>query len=407
MKLTACGLLVVVMVAMFAVVAMPANATISGFLDVTLTGGYVISEVGGHTEDPFADTLVVTVPSGATVTHAYLYLSFFALLASGQRSVEFAGTSLGDPYDALIETTVALSTARYDVASIVTDSGSYSLTTSATSIWGGSFYGATLLTIYSHPADPLTRIMVQDGAETVINMTDSQGNPQSPYLVSFTGISTASALSATLTVMVQGGEVDGTAPVPEDDQLRVNGVVIDEDAFHGEDGDLWDVTSWDVYSLLANSVDVEFDELAPEVGGWHNGYGVDLVILAVTYPITIDVDIKPCSWPNPLTFKDRGVLPVAIYGTDYFDVTMVDPVTVQLTLDGVGVAPLRWSYEDLNEDGVLDVAFKFKTQEVITLLGLDAFGDGDVVTLNLTGSLKAEFGNTPIRGQDAVWILDK
>jgi len=139
--------------------------------------------------------------------------------------------------------------------------------------------------------------------------------------------------------------------------------------------------------------------------------------------ISVYVDIKPASWPNPLQLKEKGVLPVAICGTEEFDVTTIDPETIQLTLEGlgVGVSPLRWSYEDvatpyegepctghdLDGDGYLDLTLKFKTQEVIQTLGLDAFSDRDVVILMLTGNLKAEHGGTPIQGQDCIVILHK
>jgi hypothetical protein len=139
--------------------------------------------------------------------------------------------------------------------------------------------------------------------------------------------------------------------------------------------------------------------------------------------VCVDVDIKPGSWPNPLQLKSKGVLPVAVCGTEDFDVTTIDPETVKLTLEGlgVGVHALRWSYEDvatpymgepygghdLGRDGYLDLTLKFKTQEVIATLGLDAFDDRDVVILMLTGNLKAEFDGTAIHGQDYIWILHK
>jgi hypothetical protein len=139
--------------------------------------------------------------------------------------------------------------------------------------------------------------------------------------------------------------------------------------------------------------------------------------------IPVPVDVKPASWPNPLQLKERGVLPVAICGTEEFDVTTVDPATIQLTLEGlgVGVAPLRWSYEDvatpymgepcsghdLGPDGYLDLTLKFKAQEVIATLGLDAFSDGDVIILVLTGALMEEFDGTRIQGQDCVVIRHK
>lgn len=141
-------------------------------------------------------------------------------------------------------------------------------------------------------------------------------------------------------------------------------------------------------------------------------------IIIVIRPIPVYVDIKPGSWPNPVPLKSKGVLPVAVLGTADFDVTTIDPETVQLTLEGVGVSPLRWSLEDvatpylvdlgcgghdLEGDGYLDLTLKFKTQEVIATLGLDAFSDGDVVILILTGNL---FDGTPIQGQDCIVILN-
>ncbi len=147
---------------------------------------------------------------------------------------------------------------------------------------------------------------------------------------------------------------------------------------------------------------------------------LERVVPTVTIPVY--VDIKPASWPNPLNLKAKGVLPVAICGTEDFDVTTIDPATIRLTLEGVEaeVPPLRWSYEDvatpydgepysghdLGPDGYLDLALKFKTQEVITWLDLDDYNDGDVIMLTLTGNLKEEYGGTPIQGQDYIVILN-
>jgi hypothetical protein len=50
----------------------------------------------------------------------------------------------------------------------------------------------------------------------------------------------------------------------------------------------------------------------------------------------------------------------------------------------------------------LDLTLKFDIQEVISCLG--DVRDGDKVRLILTGRLKEEFGGTPVRGQDCVWI---
>jgi hypothetical protein len=60
-------------------------------------------------------------------------------------------------------------------------------------------------------------------------------------------------------------------------------------------------------------------------------------------PIPVPIDIRPTSCPNPLNTTLKGVLPVAILGMADLDVTTIDPATLLLE----GVAPLRWSYEDV------------------------------------------------------------
>ena len=136
--------------------------------------------------------------------------------------------------------------------------------------------------------------------------------------------------------------------------------------------------------------------------------------------IEVPVDIKPTSCPNPLNTKSQGVLPVAILGTEGFDVTEVDPASVNLT----GVFPIRWALEDvatpyepytgkegcmdcneLGGDGYLDLTLKFDVQEVVAALG--EVEDGDCVVLTLTGNLKDEFGGTAIVGEDVVKIIVK
>lgn len=145
-----------------------------------------------------------------------------------------------------------------------------------------------------------------------------------------------------------------------------------------------------------------------------------------TIETTVAVDIKPQSCPNPLNLDGKGVLPVAILGTEDFDVTQVDPASIVLTMEGleVGVAPLRWSPEDVatpytgeedgcyacteeGPDGYLDLTLKFKMQEVIETLGLDEFNDGDCVMLKLTGNLTEDFGSTPFSGEDVIRIIEK
>jgi hypothetical protein len=114
------------------------------------------------------------------------------------------------------------------------------------------------------------------------------------------------------------------------------------------------------------------------------------------------VDIKPGSCPNPLNVNSKGVLPVAILGTDDLDVTTIDLNTIQL----MGVAPIRSDYEDVGTpyypligkedkldcheeggDGIGDLSLKFDRQEIVQAIeqaSQDEVVDGKVLTLSLS-----------------------
>jgi hypothetical protein len=165
-------------------------------------------------------------------------------------------------------------------------------------------------------------------------------------------------------------------------------------------------------------VDVTDPETTPVT--IHDAFDVDAVYAGECI-INVPLDIKPTSCPNPLNVKNKGVLPVAILGTEDFDVTQVDPATIELE----GVAPLRWDWEDVatpyepfvgkedcmedcttdGPDGFLDLTLKFYTQEVVEAIG--EVNDGDCLVLTLTGNLFEEFSGTPIIGEDVVLILKK
>jgi hypothetical protein len=136
--------------------------------------------------------------------------------------------------------------------------------------------------------------------------------------------------------------------------------------------------------------------------------------------LQVYVDIKPGSWPNPINKRSRGVFTVAICGTEDFDVTTIDPATIEITIEGleVGVSPVGWSYEDaatpytgepggghdLEGDGYLDLVLKFDTQEVVNTLELCQY-NGEKIPLIISGNLCEEFDGTPIQGEDYVRIF--
>jgi hypothetical protein len=148
-----------------------------------------------------------------------------------------------------------------------------------------------------------------------------------------------------------------------------------------------------------------------------NGHIKDNTSIRITPPITIipvEFDIKPQSCPNPLNTKSNGVLPVAILGSETFDVTDIIVSSVRLE----GVEPIRSAMEDNTQpvrdrqtecqcttdagDGFTDLTLKFDKQEIVAALG--SVNDGDSVVLVITGEL--ENGDF-LEGQDCVVIRKK
>jgi len=144
----------------------------------------------------------------------------------------------------------------------------------------------------------------------------------------------------------------------------------------------------------------------------------------------VAVDIKPGSCPNPINIKSQGVLTVAILGAEGFDVTTIDPASIQLFYGDTLLADaIRSSIEDVaapfvgdllscedcyisGPDGYPDLTVKFRTQDIVAPLlvaleeelGEEPDIDGLCIVLTLTGVLSDE---TTITGEDVVRILAK
>jgi DNA-binding beta-propeller fold protein YncE len=188
--------------------------------------------------------------------------------------------------------------------------------------------------------------------------------------------------------------------------------------------DVWDVETFQKYPdiMLQGAyydesrklfIDPTGKYLFAEVEGTHLKVfdtGREVIISQV-----VDIDIKPRSCPNPLNVKSKGVLPVAILGSEDFDASDIDPASIRLA----GVGAIRSSLEDVtgpvvdgNEcacttagpDGNMDLTLKFRTPEIAVAL-LDGVGEltkGEQLVLTLMGTL---MDGTPIEGSDCVVLV--
>jgi len=76
------------------------------------------------------------------------------------------------------------------------------------------------------------------------------------------------------------------------------------------------------------------------------------------------IDIKPGSDPNSINPQSRGVIPVAILGSDTFDVSDVN--VASLVFGPASAAPLHPNalhLEDVNDDGFTDLVTHYRTQQ--------------------------------------------
>jgi len=77
----------------------------------------------------------------------------------------------------------------------------------------------------------------------------------------------------------------------------------------------------------------------------------------------LNVDIKPAGYPNSVNPRSRGVIPVAILGSDSFDVATIDEATLRFGPDGAPIAHRHAHFEDVNLDGIIDLVTHYRVRD--------------------------------------------
>ena len=116
--------------------------------------------------------------------------------------------------------------------------------------------------------------------------------------------------------------------------------------------------------------------------------------------ITVEIDIKPDSLINHVNPRSRGVIPVALLGSESVDVTTLDPASLRFGPMGAETAhdlgrtgTLQSHLQDLNHDGFVDLVTHFRTLAT----GLDCSVQTQLMTL--TGQT---FAGQEVEGSDRV-----
>lgn len=147
---------------------------------------------------------------------------------------------------------------------------------------------------------------------------------------------------------------------------------------------------------------------ADRLGLYYDVFGTELtgvILESSTEPSVIDVeiDIKPGAEKNAWSSKSKGLLHVAVIGSETLDVTLIDPTSVTLA----GIAVTKHWLEDvasaqpgLEADGVMDLVIAFDAAAVRATLASPA--KGDVIPLTLEALL---LDGTAITGTDTITIV--
>jgi len=107
--------------------------------------------------------------------------------------------------------------------------------------------------------------------------------------------------------------------------------------------------------------------------------------------LSVVIDIKPDGYPNSINPYARGVIPVALLGSDTFDIADIDVSTLAFGPSGASIAHMHGHLQDVNLDGFMDLVTHYRTQDTGIVCGDES--------ATLTGET---LDGQPLEGSDSI-----
>jgi hypothetical protein len=380
-----------------------------------------------------AGTIILSGVSG-TVTKAYLYWHGITNSTTDVgnpitvNGTSVSGTHLGYSDDNCWDHHNSQAY-KADVTSLVsaTGNGDYSL-----SDFGALNPNGASLIVFFNDGDASNNrdVVIFDGNDSNQPFAGIDGNPNAPadpagWDLTLANINYTSG-TANVQMHVSDGQIypDGAISINDVEFVPAGaifqGTTVPQ-AVGGSDlnGRLWDIRSFDITSFLTVGPN-DLHVVASAISNDCLGLVVALVDLpagaAPTNEIPVAFDVRPGGCPNPFNPDAQGILPVAILGTNDFDVNKIDPSTLKIN----GISLVRSAVQDVaapyagdlidcsscttaGADGFADLTIKFDFQAISATVVDPVVGS--CLSLTITGNLKPEFGGTAIKGTDNIVIV--
>jgi hypothetical protein len=214
------------------------------------------------------------------------------------------------------------------------------------------------------------------------------------------GLHTGGDVTATWSVLtdpIVSGPAYMTFTTLGDESVLAGGAI----AYHGKVSVLYSTGISRITGLRLEALEhASLPFLGPGTSSTNGNFVLNEIMLDAEAATTVTIDVKPGSDPNSIDLCSKGAVPIAILGSDTFDVHDVNTVTLRFAGAGVKVVDEEdphelCSYEDVNGDIIDDLVCHYVTADIAGI-------GGESTSATVNGALR---DGTPIAGTDTINIV--